>query len=774
MPPANSSSRRGRILPQSKADVEAALAAVRARTAKLKLQSPEGQQYNDEITKVNPRFNAAVPSTSLSSNERRQTSENARRSDNSKDKLDRSTLESVTKYISQLNGQGVPSDTKKATYVPTNDPDDDNSSSSSSANSSYNANDIKLQNISAMIEKIQNKKKTEVSKIVVSSSSSSDDSSYNENDIKLQNISAMIEKIKNKKKTEVTKIVVQASTSDSDSDSIPGNQNLDLINAMISKVHHGGPTAGKQVAPQIQSLASDISSDDSSVEAENVSAMTQANLALYIDSLNREKNQNMPDPIESIQASYVETKSQERSSLGTNLPMPAISLSPIPSKSNDNNNTSNRVMNPLVSKVKTYDDLKLQSYVEKAKEVAKKATPKIAEVEYIIIYARRDKIPIEPILRAFDVYDKTRENNISNLQLIQNGNNSTAKGAKEEQIDLQSTTLEQRNVHCFVSFLYEAISLVENSIMSSQTVSDLINRANDEKFDESLIREILNNPSKHIPYTKVVKTEMLEDSNSIQTLPNEVIKLHNADESQGRDTLIEFENDSDDSSMPVICETGRRSQMSSHDTLEASDHVSGSTENRSVTNKSRPTSAASSHSYQTESIGDLPRRNDSFGLDKDLDNNKKYLYLKIKQLDKAKQFARGSRGRVREVIHKDGSKSISNAQPPPLNSVKVTQKLRTRRMLKDYPSVVPCSHLQQWKIPVRERIAGHQNYMGVHSDSLHISLAFFESMAPIDNESWDERNVEQHFLRNSDLIKNANWLGKNILHFFVITISIFN
>ena len=137
------SSARSRILPQSKADVEAALAAVRRRTEKLRLQSPE-----------NADFETLRPTSA----ERRQLSSRESVTSSNGVPLDHSTLQSVTDYIGKLNsnhtrGGAIEEAAKTQKNIPTYDDD----SSDDSSDDDYGVSGVNLQDISAMIDKVQQK-----------------------------------------------------------------------------------------------------------------------------------------------------------------------------------------------------------------------------------------------------------------------------------------------------------------------------------------------------------------------------------------------------------------------------------------------------------------------------------------------------------------------------------------------------------------------------------------------------------------------------------------
>ena len=149
---------------------------------------------------------------------------------------------------------------------------------------------------------------------------------------------------------------------------------------------------------------------------------------------------------------------------------------------------------------------------------------------------------------------------------------------------------------------------------------------------------------------------------------------------------------------------------------------------------------------------------DSKSEEKSLDSNEKYYLNKIKQLDRAKQFATGTITSRR--VNKDGSQTIYTSKPPILNPVTAAKKLYSRRMCRNMPSLMPGSYLQQWKIPPKDRIVGRPSYEGVHSKSLLDATAVNTTIDLIDDEKWEDRDVNQFFFGDVDLTLKANWFGE--------------
>ena len=582
---ASSRTSRSRILPKSKADVEAALAAVRQRTAKLNLQSPEKsfERLSSTITEQRQQPSSDRATTASISN----------------NSLHPSTLHSVSSYIGNLNSEYAKKIIEQPEIQTYYDSDDD-------SDDSYGVSGVNLESVSAMIDRVQQQKmetKTPLPKTAIVIDVA-----------KAASASASVSESVSESESVVPEAKFETSFKE-----VPSTQsNLDLINAMIDKVHLQSPktkasssatasapapvatsstttavatttsattavatttsatTSIAEVAEKrnnapiqstIQSASSDISSDDS-VEVPNVSAATQANLALYIDSLNvsyqQQQQQQQAQSSNKSSASFSETNINgnmhqvhvpksvgdyrtssfdssarmndynQRSTINQNL-QNGIVITTLETKSNVRVPSKEE---SIMQKLPSYDKVKLQSYLDKAKEIAKKQSPTVAEVEYVIIYARRENVPIKPILRALDTYCKDPnihyhpEHNKDGKGLFstaltvssdgglldlddnaldtflndeQNDMNSSLDHLKQNtttttKVNTKRSSLAHRTIERFVYFINEAIYLVETSSLSPNEKSDLIHRATQENFDDTLLRQILENPKKHVKY----------------------------------------------------------------------------------------------------------------------------------------------------------------------------------------------------------------------------------------------------------------------------------
>jgi hypothetical protein len=958
---------RNRILPKSKADVEAALAAVRARTAKLKLLSPErtssgtmGKATSELTSKADSwsrpspmpvpvPTSAPVPvpisapspapvkarTTTKTSTERRQPPPETRNDSSTKSAtLDPSTLQSVSEFIGKLNSKHTLAKAKRKAPIPQPIPNYD-----SSSDESYGVSKANLDNINAMFDKVQNKKQ-------------------NENQMQNQ-----------RQKPEI----VQRHSSDSSDDNLPVHQNFDFINAFIDKVHTANHVkTGEDIVANVQSPKSDISnddlSDDSSVGVGAVSAAQQANLAMYIDSLNSktkpQSSNEMKKPLASDNFKESDAVQQNNVSNGINSAQKGRPQAPVYWQTMNPNIERNLPQkNPMVvqhitpsipkitniqkpavqskslpnttvvKKAPVYDEMKLKSFIEKAKEVAEKKSPKLVEVEYIIIYARRDGIPIKPILKAFDDCCKSHTNSYtidnssptkglfdtartvsSDIGLLEldddaldvflnnktkNSFNNNTPVVEKKSSKPKLVSIAHREIQGFVYYINEAVSMIERNIVNADAIFDLIDRATEEKFDDTLLREILNNPQKHVAYEEGLNDDVvvltMEDSRSIEMEEIEKNKEDEGEENkedEGETIKVEQSSSLKQeklSEASLLWSNNSLNNKEQHDEVKAEDKVKeedkkskeirfqeyansreieigivltedvktqikddtegqevefegveiGETANETEENiettevnenkvqenpesinvetnvtsnqvaipntgeeaqenafffgvgqqsedssvpsvgvtpeittpvgsSSASASASASASTETATTPTVSEGN-SFLLredssqsqseERDLDNNERYLLQKIKQLDTAKLFATGKAGKARAKINKDGTRTLSTSAPPPLEPVKATKRLFSRRMLKDFPGIVPYSYLQQWKILPKDRIAGHPNYEGVHEKSLYDATEVTDIRDPIDKLSWEDRDVNQFFIRDVDLTKRANWFG---------------
>ena len=786
--------------------------------------------------------------------------------------------------------------------------------------------------------------------IITNPSPSDDDNDSDTNsDTSIDN-SVDVKKSINTIKTMIEQLQNNFSSRPSSSTSVRSkNETIQKVNTMSSKTE-------KQDIPRIQSQYSDISSDDSSFEGVHVPAATQANLALFIDSLNASKKpfSYLKDEDKTKQEagnSSTSDSQQESSNLKTpeRLFTPTSQQETSPQSPKEMSTGNSFKIGPVQETQKRYppkkkicyDRNKLQSYIEKAKEIATKRSTKIAEVEYIIIYARRDGIPILPILRSLDTFSKNPAVNNGNpirglfinndptvsseggllaldddaLDLFLNANNNepipvTEKDNNRNKDKEKFLSSGHRTIQKFVSYIYEAISLVEDNNLNQESISDLLERARKELVDDTLIREIVYNPHKHIKYEKEEEVDERHLNNIITAnkseksenfLSEEKLLWSNNDnnfEREIEDTNIQKSQTSEDSTevmtKPGIVEnvkeyavykdqtkTQVEKNLREKDFIEtareelvddAHEHVTNNQraevqnhlneeklfsknsndfkcktedtniqkdiemkiESGIVAQKKECTDDEDQSKVQVErcpeervkesnlgnneGIADsgmefmydnqedqqddfflesedsseaspLPFVNDprplvspytlyetsiksvtspgpiisqladtdafllhecNLNTKEKLCSNAIYFKEKIKQLRKSK------------IITTDGINYMNSSKLPRLNPVRVARKLYLRRMLKDFPNVVPIKHssLQQWKKSPKERVVGHPSYKGTHRKSLRNATTVTDIVETIDIRSWEERNVNQFFIKNVDLIESADWFGE--------------
>lgn len=859
------SSARSRILPNSTADVEAALAAVRLRTAKLKLQSAENDFENIRPSSVEKR-------------QRRQPSHRGGGTKPREGVLDASTLQSVSDYIGKLNSEHTGGTVvTKTQNIETYDDSDD------SSDDSYGVTGVNLQDISAMIDRVHQKKTPT-------------------NATSTQTVNQM-------------KAVEISYSTDSSDEGSPDQNDLDLINAMIDKVHTSKvetfvpAVTQKESAPVIQSSTSSTSSDYLSDDGQNVSVAARANLALYIDSL---KNNSQPKELpktsvplsqdEGLKASTQHSSTEEKSVLlsnkasgnkingnlhRVNIPNSVKSeLSQIRSSTSQNHQqhiaqhqpeqdkvqrkpglstspTQTTVLlssreESIMQRVPAFDNAKLLSYIDKAKEIARKTSPTIEEVEYIIIYARRDKVPIVPILRALvncckDARNKHEADNDSQTKELLNialtvSSDGDLLDLDDDVFDVflndemeELTSAIHRKIARFAYFINEAVHQVENNILNYDEIQDLADRAANENFDDALLRQILQNPKVHVKYVKVGKDDpgveltvdfdksesnranlnlsekvLLGSNNSFnfdakneetgykhahygemeeltdnQNVTKKVDQYNHNDEevalqtSTGSDVQsgesttdgqsnnnIEGVNDSDEYDEEESMRSNQNESQShqGNDNKSVFDNSNNSetssvpwvpsrpgtantipfvaalnyTASQSETDKS-PTEAKS------DDVEDINLLVNSTSSDiKNLKQCEKYLYYKVKEFERAKKLATAKKFWI------DGTWKYT---APPLNSVAATKRLFSRRMFKCSRSATPYRSIEQWKMLPNERIIDRQGYKEIHIESYHESTRINKENDPIDELSWEKRDVKQFFIHEADITR-ANWFGK--------------
>mmetsp|Transcript_22839 Transcript_22839/g.28020 ORF Transcript_22839/g.28020 Transcript_22839/m.28020 type:complete len:926 (+) Transcript_22839:115-2892(+) len=770
---------RSRILPSSTADVQAALAAVRARTAKLKLQSPENVKIVEQKRASKPRNSKTEQRGPVA--EPRKTSNNQNRNVTKSKELDPDTLNSVSQFLRGVN---------KSTTLDPN----------------------QQQNHYLSV-------KTDINKC----DSDSDDDSFDlppgMNVEHLQNIDQMINKVQagNAKKA------TNYDDSDDDSDDLPTGMNfahLQNIHDMINKVQNSDAKASISKPTDnaaIKSTLSDISSDDSNAELENnVSKMTQVNLAAYIDSLNTGNDANEPvDPQESsIITNPVKVlngpnvinnlnyRNRAPSETAIRLKTSAIPSSPMKSIKTQNKQQNEPEIAPVdieathkkesqhkeaelnvakISKEPTYDTIKLTSFIEKAREIPSKKSPTIAEVEYLIIYARRDSIPIKPILDILNEGCKEKSRGYTHLPLSPTQgifNAIATRSSEEDDLELnedlmdtfvsgkqqdpkteekvkKSISIAHAKIHIFVSYITEAVSIIERNAQSYDVNEDLVQKARDDDVDDMLLREILNNPQKHIKYVEAV-----EEVNFVKLDESEFRKNEITEEKGFSEKKVSSDLDQNEKS-PLSFKTPVRFNEDvvflGEEGIETED-----SKNRSIGELDCFSQNLIATATTTPDKGDFFRTSstDTNSPMKKIDSNEVYLKLKIDQLQRANTYIdAGKKGKALDIGQDDhGRKTVSIVRLRAFDPVSTTRRILRRKVFKDFPSIMPLKSYR-WKYTPEERGLGASGYKRINVKAFNDAINVNGEVAEYDDINWEERDVDQYFMHDVDITRNADWFG---------------
>lgn len=204
---------------------------------------------------------------------------------------------------------------------------------------------------------------------------------------------------------------------------------------------------------------SDVSSDsDDSLIAEGmVSNATQMNIGAFIDSLNaanKHSDHNGTPNVPDNAAPLAKSVSLDDSVHST--------------EGKDKYKISDEIAEEIV-----YDKEILGTYIKKADALAKSESPKVSDLEYVIFYARRDKVPIMPVLDTFD----------------------------EGMVNREGFAVSRLS-----HFIRETILLIESKEINARKQSQLLDDISAENFDISMFKSMLKNPKKHVRFV-----EELED-----------------------------------------------------------------------------------------------------------------------------------------------------------------------------------------------------------------------------------------------------------------------
>jgi hypothetical protein len=218
----------------------------------------------------------------------------------------------------------------------------------------------------------------------------------------------------------------------------------------------------------IYSSDSDESSDMSLGEdGKVVSAATKLNIGAFIDSLNAAAKM----PISDSQNEIDNVKMNEPKDYGDNIfakkeKVPTMAGSEVPVQ---------------------YDELKLDAYINKALDVASRSrdagsNPNFERLESVIFYAWKNKVPIIPVIDAFD-------------------------DAMKERQECSATR--------FTYFVRKAVRLVEEDTFDDKKSLALLKTMQAKRLDTSFLKAMFKNPEKHVVYHDIVAH--IENLNFIDT-----------------------------------------------------------------------------------------------------------------------------------------------------------------------------------------------------------------------------------------------------------------
>ena len=783
--------KRGKTSSIGSTDNDGTVVSIRSRPAKLGMVSHEANSRSDAINSI-PQLNQII--------ETRQPSTSTRQPriplENFSNDSDDSTLSSsddgdiiLNTDLYQINAMID----KLQKFNTENDSDDSTLSSSDDDNFAIDTN---LSQINDMIDKVQNLNTETSNKLRdMKQNRANIDSIENarkENNIEL--INTVIDKLQinhTKKAGDQVDQSIQPITLGLSSDDLS-----------VGEDYVPSPPQADQVDGTIQSVSSDISMSDSSVGVAYVPSTTQANLKFYIDSLHTSTALPNVNALQDSPATLVEKLLQQN--------------------------------HERVQKMVAYDNDKLESYIQKAQEVMNKTSPKVSEVEYIIIYARRDGIPIVPILQTFLNYKNF-------------GNNEGER------------SLERQVIQRFILYICEAIAIIENNMVSPQYVTDLTARASKENIDDSLLRQILSKPENHVKLqeddcvedendesnVEILLSEMMsktenhvtiqdkgsndhvvyiaedktssndssKSENDIKCIPSHEVCPNNQtmtriDQSQSftesivDQTQAEARNDSEENekneendmehsegikarsedvlkdSIDLDLSTSKQGKSwddvngeskfstqldlytHSVDELEGffadDDSTTVEDDDNHIDNETPEDIPKSSSNESKENVDNQANNSRSY---KD-DPSQEYYIQKVKQLSKAKSLSTIIVGSSSEIdMVENESNSLHTNTRPLLNPVEATKTMRSRRMLKCFPSIMPDYILHQCKLTPKQRVSGHPKDGGINVESIKGATKVTYITESSYNVDWEDRDISQFFLQDADITR-CNWFGE--------------
>ena len=239
---------------------------------------------------------------------------------------------------------------------------------------------------------------------------------------------------------------------------------------------------------------SDVSSDDSLIAEGMVSTATQMNIGAFIDSLNAAKktfpekkstenkipiDENNLNENAGKNISKSDGMDQEKQSTEDGQPSGAA------------NDPGKKISEPSVDEEEEkclYDKELLETHVNKVIALADSNKSGVSDLEYAIFYAWKGRVPIIPLIDAFN----------------------EAMEGKEACAAVR-----------FTHFIREAVNLIESDNITAKTSREVLNSASQENFDVSILKTILKSPQKHVKYVKPVPEEakeFIEDTEDLNAI----------------------------------------------------------------------------------------------------------------------------------------------------------------------------------------------------------------------------------------------------------------
>jgi len=252
------------------------------------------------------------------------------------------------------------------------------------------------------------------------------------------------------------------------------------IGNMIDGVN--GMKKGISDEDSLSSSDSDDSSDISLEENVAVSKATKLNIGAFIDSLNAAAKMPLGD--NQIESDNIDDNFVEDVEMNSTNDDGAIA-----SDGNISNDAEEVQM--VASEISIqYDELKLDEYIDKASDVVSRSkaagrSPACGDVENVVFYAWKNKVPIIPVIDAFD---------------------DAMQGSAE--------CIAMRFTH----FVRKAVEIVEEDEFDNRKSDDLLKEAHTKKVEVSFLKVIFKNPEKHIVYRDKVEQQVDQVGAHIENL----------------------------------------------------------------------------------------------------------------------------------------------------------------------------------------------------------------------------------------------------------------